>query len=341
MEVNLESVSPDSPKVGDTITVTVRVINYGGATEIVPLELEADGTVVDTETITVPSEDSNKGQLSFIPVDAGEVLLTVGERSARISVSATKEAGGTVEVTDATATPAPEGVSPAASGGSDSEAKQGSRDFSKIGTGPNVKIQANRSVVKATEDALLDIFWDNSIINEDTYILEVYVDVPTGLFIYAEQGAISCAAGICKGLFQIPPGSSRNLPLLIKASEPGDKFLHLNGRYFPENDPGQWNPISLSTPIKVEAPSPEPGNPEPTSPKDSGVLGNPMTPTPPPTATATQTPLPPECPPHCWPPPTWSWVVLAAILAIVIVAAVAFKAIPRTVKAARPKIDFK
>ena len=62
---------------------------------------------------------------------------------------------------------------------------------------------------------------------------------------------MACAAGRCQGSFTAPPGSVRNMPIIIKADSPGNYFIHMNGRYWPENDRDGWTPMSLSTPIRV------------------------------------------------------------------------------------------
>ena len=215
------TVSPDAPAPGDTVTVLATVTNFGDSEEQLTLELSANDVVVDSQSVTVPPKDARQAQLSFAPTAAGVVTLALGEFIQQITVAEEQPVAGPT----------------------------------RVPVGPTVRLRPNRTVITRTEDAIIDMFWDNSIINTQTYMLEVTVDVPIGLYLYSADGAMGCGAGTCKGLFEIPPGSVRTLPMIVKADEAGNKFIHMNGRYFPQDAPEMWNPIGLTVPITVEEPS--------------------------------------------------------------------------------------
>jgi len=221
--------SPNAPALGDLLTLTTTVVNFGDAAGETVLEVTADKVVVATQTIQVDLQQTKSVQFTFPASKAGSVLVAVGGIEQTINVADTT--GGVIRV------------------------------------GPTVRLSANQTVVTNSQDAIVDLFWDNSALNEVTMKIEVTVDVPTGLYLYSQQGGMACAAGTCKGLFSAPPGKVRNLPIIVKADAKGDYFLHLLGRYWPEGDPDQWNPISLTTPIKVREASPAPADPEPTNSK--------------------------------------------------------------------------
>ena len=204
--------------------------------------------------------------------------------------SASTPAATPVPTGQPVATPVPTGAPPALT-------PTPSDQPTRIPVGPTVRLRPNRTVITSSQDAIIDMFWDNSIINEATYILEVTVDVPTGLYLYSADGAMGCGAGTCKGLFEIPPGSVRTLPLIVKADEVGEKFIHMTGRYFPQGNPELWNPISLTTPIDVQAKSESTGPPTPVPPPSQ------PTPTPAPEP-GLGVPL---------------WIVVVAIVAVVVV----------------------
>ena len=161
---------------------------------------------------------------------------------------------------------------------------------------------------------MIDLFWNNSELNDLSVRIEVAVDVPSGLYIYSADGAIACAAGRCLGTFTAPPGSVRNMPIIIKADREGSYFIQLNGRYWPEGDRDRWNPMSLSTPINVREASPEPENSEPTGEVEGWEEDTPWWLTPP-------------------------ALLLAALLAIVVVVTAGYRAIPKALKSARSKIS--
>lgn len=222
-------VSPDKPSVDDAVEVNVAVVNFATSSVTHILELSVNGTVVDSQTVQLAPQQSKEVLLSFKASKEGPGILAVGNIEQTIMVTADQADG--------------------------KEAKM------RVGT--TVRLQSSRTVVTKDDDALIDLFWDNSSLNEKTVTIEVMVQVPTGLYLHSEIGAMACSAGTCKGLFSAPPGSSRNMPIIVKADTVGDYFLNLNGRYWPEGDPDHWNPVNLTTPIYVREASENPKQPEP------------------------------------------------------------------------------
>ena len=168
--------------------------------------------------------------------------------------------------------------------------------------------------------AVIDLFWNNSSLNDLATRIEVSMDVPSGLYMYSQDGAMACAAGRCQGSFTAPPGNVRNMPIIIKADSPGNYFIHMNGRYWPENDRDGWTPMSLSTPIRVMEPSPKPGDARPTS--DLGTA---------PGGSALEAGA--DTGKAWWLTPMA--LVMWALMAIVVVVLAGYRAISRTVRAAR------
>jgi hypothetical protein len=246
-------VSPDAITEGDTVVVTATAVNFATSTSEAFMELEADEVVVDSQQVRLGPQESKDLQLSFVASSAGQVSLSVGGITQTITVS--EKSGGVVRV------------------------------------GPTVRLAANRTVVTESEDALIDLFWDNSELNDVTMRIEILIQVPIGLYIYSEVGAMACAAGTCKGIFDAPPGSVRNLPIIVKADRVGEYFISMNGRYWPSNDPDRWNPINLTTPIIVKAASSDPQDPAQTN---SGQVPDEQAPSPTTQPQSSQTATPAE-----------------------------------------------
>lgn len=214
-------VSPDNPSIGDTVEVLVTVVNFSTAVTEHVIELSVDETIVDGRTVRLDSQQSKEILLTFTASQEGLRTVTVGDNSQTVSI-----AGGEKE--------------------------------SKMRVGATVRLQATKTVVMKDEDAVVDLFWDNSLLNDKEVQIEVIVQVPTGLYVHSEIGAIACSAGTCKGQFTAAPGSARNMPIIIKADAVGDYFLNLNGRYWPKGEPDAWNPVNLTTPIYVKEASAQP-----------------------------------------------------------------------------------
>ncbi len=285
--VSLE-VSPSDPAPSETITVTVSVRNNGTATVEHLLELMADNQVAASQTLSLGPGQIQSVSFSLIAPAEGEMLLAAGDVTEVVRV----------------ARPQTEGSS-----------------SGEMRVGPSVRLDVRQDKITTDQDAVIDLFWNNSALNDLDVMIEVSVDVPTGLYMYSQDGAMACAAGRCQAIFRAPPGSVRNMPIKVKADRKGDYFIHMNGRYWPENDRDNWNPVSLSTPIDVSAAS--------RAPRDPGFGGG---------TGVTSGPDAGTTPWWLSPLALVAW----ALLAVVVVAVVAFGAISRTVRAAKtkpPKID--
>ena len=225
-------VLPSVPAPGETVTVTASVTNPGAAPIEQVLEVMVDGQVVASTPVSLESGETRDVTFSFNAPVAGYVELVVGEITRLITVAEPKpvqDSQGTMRV------------------------------------GPSVRLDTRQSEITSQQDAIIDLFWNNSSLNDLATRIEVSIDVPSGLYMYSQDGAVACAAGRCLGTFTAPPGSVRNMPIIVKADSAGNYFIHMSGRYWPANDRDNWNPISLSTPIRVVEPSPNPQDPVPTS----------------------------------------------------------------------------
>ncbi len=269
------SVAPPTPNPGDTITIDVTLVNFGGAAATETFELYANGVVVDTASVSLEPRENKDVRFSFEAGGPEDVVIALSGVTREVKVV---ESGGL--------------VSPR--------------------IGPTVRLDVRQDIITDGQDALIDLFWDNSILNSETAEIELTVDVPSGLYLYSGNGVMSCAAGMCKGLFEAPPGDVRNMPLIVKGDRVGDYFVHLNGRYWPESCPECWNPISLSTSLTVnDPPSADTGPPPQTSTCDSEWM---------------------RCPSN-------TQMAMMALAALALVALAAVWAIPKAMKAGRPKID--
>ena len=284
-------VSPDKPSVGDAVEVNIAVVNFATSTVTHTLELSVNGTVVDSQTVQLAPQQSKEVLLSFKASKEGPGIVAVGNIEQTVMVTA----------------------------------DQAEEKEAKMRVGTTVRLQASKTVITKNDNALIDIFWDNSSLNEKTLIIEVLVQVPTGLYLHSEVGAMACSAGTCKGLFSAPPGSARNMPIIVKADAVGDYFLNLNGRYWPEGDPDGWNPVNLSTPIYVKEAS--------KNPKQPGPVENTSTETPstqPVQSTPERVPAQTQAPAPSGESETKWWLeaqalVLWLIIALVIIAVAAFR----------------
>ena len=280
-------VSPIEPAPGETVTITASVTNPGATAIDQTLEVTVDGLVVASSPVVLEAGETGEVTFSFNAPMAGDVEFMVGEVARTITVSGqepVRPSEGTMRV------------------------------------GPSVRLDTRQNEITSQQDAVIDLFWNNSSLNDLATHIEVSMDVPSGLYMYSQDGAMACAAGRCQGSFTAPSGSVRNMPIIIKADSPGSYFIHMNGRYWPENDRDGWTPMSLSTPIRVVEASPKPQDARPTSDIGTSSSGS--------TLEAGSDTV------KAW------WLtpmalVMWALMAIVLVVLAGFRAISRTVRAAR------
>ena len=287
-------ISPSQPQPGETMTVTASVSNSNTSAIEHMQEVKVNGDVVASGLVRLASGETREVSFSFVAPDVNSMEIMLGDVTKVVRITESK----LVADTDA------KRESVAASEG-------------KMRVGPSVRLDTRQTEITNHRDAVIDLFWNNSVLNDKSVNIEVSVDVPSGLYLHSQDGGMACAAGRCLGRFEAPPGSVRNMPLIVKADSAGDYFIHMNGRYWPEDDRDNWSPISLSTPIRVLAPSRNPQDPNPTS----GVEGY-------------------ETTKRWWLTPMA--LVAWALLAVVIIATAGFRAISRSVRAARsnpPTID--
>ena len=109
------------------------------------------------------------------------------------------------------------------------------------------------------------ISWDNSVMNAQTYVLEVNLHVPAGLSVTGSEGVRSSGGGNHTGGFEIPPGTKRTLTISAQAGDAGEKKIVMTGNYFPKTDSSQAHPVNYERIISVQptATPPPPCTPGP------------------------------------------------------------------------------
>jgi PGF-pre-PGF domain-containing protein len=112
LSVTAATLDTDRITAGESATVTASVANEGDLEGSLTLELESDGTVLETETVTVGPDETESVSLSHTFAEAGEYDLTVnGEPAGTLVVEST-----TAEPPAVTTAQPPAGDEPGGSG---------------------------------------------------------------------------------------------------------------------------------------------------------------------------------------------------------------------------------
>lgn len=142
----------------------------------------------------------------------------------------------------------------------------------KFRVGPTVRLRPLNSKIEQDKDGIVELFLNNPSLNDVSLEVDMSISVPSGIYIYGEDGGMSGGAGTVVGHFSVPSGASRTITLHIKGTEKGDFPVHFGGMYWPDGDKDKWNPISLDNSFKVIEPSASIPTPTPESDSKPGEL---------------------------------------------------------------------
>ena len=145
----------------------------------------------------------------------------------------------------------------------------------KFRVGPTVTLRPVNDVINKSQDGLVELYMNNPSVNDVTLTADVQISVPSGIHIYGEGFGYGGAAGTVAGTFTVPPGTTRTISINIKSEKTGTFTVHFTGLYWPGDDKDAFQQISLTHPLTVKEPSPDPMDSEPTG--NSGMKELPYT----------------------------------------------------------------
>ena len=145
----------------------------------------------------------------------------------------------------------------------------------KFRVGPTVTLRPVNDVINKSQDGLVELYMYNPTVNDVTLTADVQISVPSGIHVYGAGFGSGSAAGTVAGTFTLPPGATRTININIKAERTGTVTVHFTGLYWPGDDKDAFQQISLTHPLTVKEPSPNPTDPKPTA--ESGMKELPYT----------------------------------------------------------------
>lgn len=131
----------------------------------------------------------------------------------------------------------------------------------KFRVGPTVRIRPLSNVINKSSDGLIEIYLENSDINDVPLTVEIHIAVPSGINVYGQGFGDAQAAGILYAKMAVPPGTVRTAYINIKADKIGDFYAELSGTYYPGQNKDNYQPLSFTYPFSVYEPSPDPKEP--------------------------------------------------------------------------------
>ncbi|RJS70340.1 hypothetical protein CW714_07470 [Methanophagales archaeon] len=252
------TVSPESVEVGENVTITASVENTGNTTETVPIVFKINGEEVKSVNVTVEANATETVECMVAEDEAGTYEVTVNGASASFTVTAPATPTPTPEVTpspSSSPTPSPT-PSPTATitPTTTSVPTTLAPSEEKFRVGPIVKLRPLNDVACPREDGLIELYMSNPSLNDVTLTTEVWVEIPSGIHVTGEGFTADVAAGVAHALFEVTPGTSKNIHVNIKpigSYEDKEVFIHAYGYYWPGHNKDNSYPISLTHPFKI------------------------------------------------------------------------------------------
>ncbi|MDP2767349.1 MAG: PGF-CTERM sorting domain-containing protein [Candidatus Methanoperedens sp.] len=134
----------------------------------------------------------------------------------------------------------------------------------KFRVGPTVNLRPVTEVIERNQDGIVELYMDNSDLNDVTLTVEARITAPSGIHVYGQGFALAGAAGVVMGKFEVPPGTARTISVNIKADESariGSHSIKFTGLYYPGDNKDNYQPLSLTYPVTVKEASKEPEKP--------------------------------------------------------------------------------
>lgn len=139
----------------------------------------------------------------------------------------------------------------------------------KFRVGPSVTLRPVTEVIETNQDGIVEFFMNNPSLNDVTLNVDARISVPSGIHVYGESFGQGAGAGVVAGTFSVPSGTSRTIILVIKADKTariGSHSILFTGMYWPDDNKDNYQPLSLTYPVTVKAPSKNPESPDPSNP---------------------------------------------------------------------------
>ena len=134
----------------------------------------------------------------------------------------------------------------------------------KFRAAPAVTLRPVNDVIDKSQDGIIELYMYNPTVNDVTLTVDAQISVPAGVHVYGEGFGSGTAAGTVAGAFELPPGAVRTIYINIKAENIGDFTAQFAGMYWPGDDKDAFQQVSLTHPFKVNEPSSNPMDSEPT-----------------------------------------------------------------------------
>lgn len=144
----------------------------------------------------------------------------------------------------------------------------------KFRVGPTVRIRPLNDVINKSADGIVEMYFENSNVNDVPLTAEIHITVPSGIHVYGQGFGEAQVAGVLYAKMEVPPGTVRTAYVNIKSEKTGNFYAQLSGIYYPGENKDKYQPLSFTYPFSVVEISPVPKSSELTNPEQVPIKGN-------------------------------------------------------------------
>jgi len=211
---------PSRIKVGEQVTVEATIVNTGNTSSSQVITFRVNNSKVASRNLSLQPGERENLSFKWIAEEEGVYLISVEDKTSFLIV---EDEGG-----------------------------NSTSSHPKFRVGPMIRLRPTVSKVEVNkEGSVIELIISNPTLNDVDLHFDAWVSAPANFHIWGEGFSQAEAAGTIYGIFEVPPGGTRTIHLNAKAVRTGEYVIHFIGLYYPNGNKDEYNPVSLTHPIKV------------------------------------------------------------------------------------------
>lgn len=119
---------------------------------------------------------------------------------------------------------------------------------------PVVRVKFTNDIVTKKQPGIIEFYMSNPTVNEIPLVVEVYLQVPSGVHITGEGLSYDVGGGTLHGYFKLQPGISRTVVAEVTGEKVGEFSVKAIVFYYPEGHKEQLRQTVLTHPFTIKQP---------------------------------------------------------------------------------------
>lgn len=126
---------------------------------------------------------------------------------------------------------------------------------------PTITLISISDMIDAYHNGIIELFMNNPSLNDVNINVDIQINVPSGIHVYGEGFIQTVNPRVVNGTFNIPPGTTRIIPISIEADDTvriGSHAIQFTGLYYPNNNKNNYKTFGQTCNVIVNEASVEP-----------------------------------------------------------------------------------